>query len=281
MGRGTESCDTCADGCPSSVNCVDPEGVFDTPEHTANITPFVLDEFEVTVGRFRRYVQNFPGAPGSGAGAGVTGSGWNSSWPFPASADALKGNISGVSSACTAPTWTSEPGPNEELPITCVNWYEAFAFCIWDGGRLPTEAEWEFAAAGGDENRLFPWGSALPTSSLALYNCPAGCSNGIANLSPVGSKPNGAGRFGHQDLAGSVLEWVFDHYRAYSSGFCIGAECVQVTQPSAPLVHRMRKGGSYRSTSIEQLRAADRLMREFEGPNWRDGETGFRCARNP
>src|SRR5262245_36043191 len=53
-------------------------------------------------------------------------------------------------------TWTSSEGPNENKPINCLNWYAAYAFCIWDGGFLPTEAEWELAASGGEE-RVFPW----------------------------------------------------------------------------------------------------------------------------
>ncbi len=50
------------------------------------------------------------------------------------------------------------PGTNETYAINCMTWYEAFAFWVWAGGRLPIEAEWEYAAAGGDENRLYPWG---------------------------------------------------------------------------------------------------------------------------
>ncbi|MGH7734683.1 MAG: SUMF1/EgtB/PvdO family nonheme iron enzyme, partial [Gemmatimonadales bacterium] len=62
--------------------------------------------------------------------------------------------------ACDAyASWTDTPASNEHLPIDCVNWYEAYAFCIWDGGFLPAEAEWEFAAADGDQVREYPWGT--------------------------------------------------------------------------------------------------------------------------
>ncbi len=102
-----------------------------------------------------------------------------------------------------------------------LSWNEAFAFCLWDDGRLATEAEWEFAAAGGDENRLFPWGGKA-ADYPELLMCPTESS---CKWLPVGSKPLSSGRYGHTDLASYWPDWVLDGYVAdwYSTG---GTTCV-------------------------------------------------------
>ncbi len=66
-------------------------------------------------------------------------------------------------SFCPGPsTWTPSTGAQESLPMNCINWFEAYAFCIWDGGFLPSEAEWLYADVGGSGEREYPWGSEPP-----------------------------------------------------------------------------------------------------------------------
>src|SRR6185369_11301256 len=106
------------------------------------------------------------------------------------------------------------------LPVNCLDWYEAHAFCIWDGGFLPSEAEWNYAATGGDQQRVYPWSS--PPSSTAMDS-----TNAVYDGAPllvVGSKSAGGdGRWGHADLTGSVAEWNLDWYASPYASPC--ADC--------------------------------------------------------
>ena len=148
---------------------------------------------------------------------------------------------------------TAEPN----LPVTNVNWSEARAFCVFAGGRLPSEDEWEKAARGSD-GREYPWGKELDCAHANWGNFEN--EGPCAGKNPgkpvdVGSYPQGASPFGVLDMAGNVWEWVADKYDR---------------DPS----RRVVRGGSCCSYFVEP-RAANRNAWD---PGHRDGDLGFRCV---
>lgn len=255
----------------------------------ATISNFRLDKYEVTVGRFRAFVaanqgtQLNPPATGAGANPYVPGSGWEASWNqfLPADKSALTTYLHqcGVIGGIDFLTWTDIPASNENLPLNCVGWYFAVAFCAWDGGFLPTEAEWNYAAAGGDEQRVYPWsnppGSTTIDNTYASYNCMA---DGIPNcaftdITPVGMRPKGDGRWRQSDLAGNVMEWVLDWDEPYQS------PCIDCAYLGAhPDGERGIRGGQWYPYPIQYLRAGNRSS----APDLENApDRGFRCARAP
>jgi formylglycine-generating enzyme required for sulfatase activity len=258
------------------------------PEHTANVSSFSLDTFEVTVGRFRKFASAFATgwrpAPGAGAHPDIASSGWQAAWDasLPASGSELSANL-----ACGSwPIWTPAVGPYELHPINCADWYVSFAFCIWDGGRLPTEAEWELAAAS-DENRLYPWGAAAIDDSYTAFNCAHGGSPSVCTLediAPVGSYPTGIGKYGHYDLVGNVAEWVLDYfswswYAGTAGGSCLTApappcnDCANLT----PATDRGIRGCGFADWPVN-CRSA---YRGFNDPKALLNDGGVRCAHDP
>ena len=244
------------------------------PEHNATVGPFLLDKYEVTVGRFRQFVNAYndwrkAGSPKLDAGANsnvAAPTGWGQSWT-PSTSD-LPVDAAALTTALKCSTsyqnWTDTAvdDASESFPINCVTWYEAFAFCIWDGGRFPTEAEWECTAAGGSQNRLFPWGNEQSGDFTA------------GAKTPVGSYPKGAGAYGHRDLAGSLSEWTFDGYsETYYTE--IGATCNNCANTSIPDI-RAHRGGSFYS-EMKSFRSASRVSGGVRVHYW---DVGFRCARN-
>ena len=167
-------------------------------------------------------------------------------------------------------TWSDAPDADEEAAINCVSWFEAAAFCIWDGGRLPSEAEWEYAAGGGSENRLSPGGEGDPSSNAALASSLN--SAGTSRLA-VGSHPSGNGRWENRDLAGGMFEWNLDWYDAawYGGGGAACANCANINGASS----RVLRGGSWLNEA-NRLRAAARIDAT---PANRSENGGFRCAR--
>jgi sulfatase modifying factor 1 len=261
----------------------------------ATVSSFRLDKYVVTVGRFRRFADAWDAGyrppAGSGkhthlnGGQGLANAGADANLAYePGWVVADESDVTPMDTV--AQMWTWPPpwfGPLtpalEHMPMNSVNWYESYAFCIWDRGFLPSEAEYEYAAAGGNQQREYPWGTTAPGTSnaYAIYNCnyPNGgdgrCTNTAQNLAPVGTATQGAGLWGHLDLVGDVLEWNLDWYASSYVNPC--SDC-------AYLVAKSQKAfrGTTCAAPIWSLLPTDR---GGSMPTWRDGTLGFRCARSP
>jgi formylglycine-generating enzyme required for sulfatase activity len=165
-----------------------------------------------------------------------------------------------------------------------VTWYEAYAFCIWDGGFLPSEAEWEYAAAGGSEQLEYPWGATTPGAACpgtgcqyAIYNCdypqgPGSCTHsGVQNFAPVGSTTLGAGLWGQFDMEGEVSEWNLDWYANYVDP-CMDCAYLDATS------NRVFRGGGF-NYGGPYVTPPYRIFDEPTDHNY--VSYGFRCARTP
>jgi len=250
------------------------------PAYPATVSTFRLDNYEVTVGRFRKFVAAYSqNMIASGAGKNpnnASDTGWNTAWNanLPASAAALKSSMTNCIQG--RQTWTDTPGSaaTESLPANCVSWFEAQAFCIWDGGRMPTEAEWNYAAAGGTAQRNYPWGGAAPDCSYANFapdsgNCVDSSGGGVV-VNRVGSEaPKGDGVYGQSDLSGNVSEWVQDWYVDPYPGNC--NNCANLSGSGS----RSMRGGHASSVASIQLTS----YRSSAPPDFTYDNFGVRCAR--
>ena len=275
-----------SDCCASAVV---PGGTFNRrndPAYPATVSDFRLDLYEITVGRFRAFleagggVQTAPPATGAGAHPLIPNSGWQEAWN-----DELPPTLADLQTRvhyCKYAPHTNQPGPNEYRPMSCIDWYLSFAFCAWDGGRLPTTTEWEYAAAGGDEQRYFPW-SSPPDSQLiepthASYyvnqtlECygdgVAGC--GVTDQIVVGTKPAGYARWGHAEMSGNVWEWVLDWYSIDLPTPC--HDCAELDPVS---IFRGLRGSSFISVPYYLPTAATYELQ----PDHHSLGAGARCAR--
>ena len=176
------------------------------------------------------------------------------------------------SGRCSAPQGSQ--GGNDH-PVVSVDWNQAKAFCEWAGGRLPSEAEWEYAARGGREGWKYPWGDSISheNANYGTESCCKGLASGRdqwVQTSPA--KSFAANRYGLYDMSGNVWEWVSDPWHeSYLGAPSDGSRWSSGENAS----QRVLRGGSWYDRS-RGLRASIRL---YIDAFYRYDRIGFRCAR--
>lgn len=241
------------------------------PAHQVEVGTFCIDRDEVTLAQYRR-------CSDIGECKRAYSDGW---WPQGSQSEK---------------EWERERGAYDELcneaqgdgraqhPVNCVTWGQAVAYCEWQDKRLPTEAEWEFAARGSD-GRIYPWGDEPPDARHANA-CGSECrawraerrlhpaiamhdsDDGFVGTSPVGSFAEGTTQWGLRDMVGNVFEWVSDPLTSY-----VGDDDASGVEEK-----RVIRGGAFNSYLAE---FADPAMRYGAVPQMRSAAIGFRCAADP
>jgi serine/threonine-protein kinase len=175
---------------------------------------------------------------------------------------------------CDAPPGYWNPSGKGDHPVTYVNWFLSAAYCEWAGGRLCTEAEWEYAARSGGKDQTYPWGNQAATCAFAvMYDADGDGGCGTGGTWAVCSKTAGNSSQGACDLAGNVREWVADWYETYPS--------TGQTNPTGPASgsYRVIRGGG-RGNDAGGLRATSRGLDDPHNNNYYYDDLGFRCCRS-
>lgn len=278
-----------------------------TPVHKVRVKPFLIDETEVTNAQFAVFVaatgyltlaerkpraEDYPGVPAAALVAGSV------VFTAPSHPVSLHDELQWWQYLPGA-DWRHPEGPGSSIaaradhPVVHVAWEDANAYAQWVGKRLPTEAEWEFAARGGLDRKTYAWGDSFMPDGKIQANTFQGHFpdhnsglDGYVATSPIKSFP--ANGYGLYDVAGNVWEWTSDWYRAdYYRTLATGGEVADNPQgpndsldPSEPGVpKRVQKGGSFLCTD----QFCTRYMPGARGrgaPDTGSNHVGFRLVRS-
>ena len=210
----------------------------ESPKHRVKIDSFYLDRTEVTNAQFKNFVERHSEWQKDKIPAGYHNGKYLQDWDG-----------------------TNFPAGKDRYPVVFVSWYAATAFCQAQGKRLPTEAEWEYAARGGLKGKSFPWGDEMPDKTRANFSA-----SGLKAPTAVGSYPaNGYGLF---DMAGNVWEFLADEWQKYPG------KANRVSNHLQVKTRRALRGGSFGGSPVN-LRVT---YRDSHSPDNAVEHVGFRCA---
>lgn len=221
------------------------------PLHEVALSSYVMDKFEVPVELFEKCIEE------------KVCTNENAEEPhYRTSSDSYQCNIGNKN--------------RKNHPANCVTWFGAKAYCEWLGRRLPTEAEWEYAAKSG-QNQIYPWGDTpiATCENNVMFDKDKDDGCGHNSTFPIGSKPNGASAQGIYDLSGNVAEYTNDWYEKnfYSTE---DASQKDPKGPAEPETDKSKvvRGGSY-INGDDRARSSFRSSTELNKP---DINFGFRCV---
>lgn len=250
----------------------------ETPPHTVTVRPYWIDRHPVTVAEFAEFAErtgHVTDAEERGFGLVYTEKGWR--------------EVDGVCWRAPGGPGTSSAGMGDH-PVVHVSWFDCVSYAEWAGKRLPTESEWEYAARGGAEFRLWPWGDEWDVRNANTAEFHAGALNAlggwkawweatcaedgpIPRTTPVGAfSKQGDSPFGCADMAGNVYEWTSTLSHLYDDA----TEC----DPSVRAAmgrYRVIRGGSWMNFR-HQTRCSERMHGDPTG--WSSFAHGFRCAKD-
>ena len=222
----------------------------EVPRHSVMIGDFYLDKYLVTNDQFKRFLQANPL--------------WQ---PGNIRREFDNGNY--LVHWATRDARSAEP----DHPVVNVNWYAATFYCRSEGKRLPTEAEWEYAARGGLPNVLFPWGNAAPDETRANFGDHIGTTTRVDAYPP--------NRYGLFDMAGNVWQFLYDQWAPYNAG----TDRHHAERPAPregvqpiplPEARRVIRGGSFAGSPVNLWVE----YRDSHPANGSSAHVGFRCARS-